>query len=78
MKIVLAEKTSPAAVKIFRTEKDWAVVTVDQIKNGLAAEITDADALIVRSAVQVDAKLIANAAKLRVIGRPLLLHAASS
>jgi len=69
MKIVLAEKTSPAAVKIFQTEKDWTVVTADQIKNGLAAEIADADALIVRSAVQVDEALLANAKKLRVVGR---------
>src|SRR5271170_6431220 len=69
MKIVLAEKTSPAAVKIFQTEKEWTVVTADQIKDGLAAEIADADALIVRSAVQADAKLIASGKKLRVIGR---------
>src|SRR6266481_7690843 len=69
MKIVLAEKTSPAAAKIFQMEKDWTVITADQIKNGLEAEVADADALIVRSAVQVDEALLAHAKKLRVIGR---------
>ena len=69
MKIVLAEKTSPAAVKIFQLEKEWSVITADQIKNGLEAEIVDADALIVRSAIQVDEALLAHAKKLRVIGR---------
>jgi len=69
MKIVLAEKTSPAAVKIFQMEKDWTVITADQIKNGLEAEIADADALIVRSAVQVNEALLAHTKKLRVIGR---------
>jgi len=69
MKIVLAEKTSPAAVEIFRMEKSWSVITADQIKNGLAAEIEDADALIVRSAVQVGEALLAHAKNMKVIGR---------
>ena len=43
--------------------------THDQIKNGLAAELADADALVVRSAVQADDALMAAAPKLRVIGR---------
>jgi D-3-phosphoglycerate dehydrogenase len=69
MKIVLAEKVSPATLAIFQQEPDWRIVTPDQIKNGLAAELADADALVVRSAVQADASLLSHAPKLRVIGR---------
>jgi D-3-phosphoglycerate dehydrogenase len=69
MKIVLAEKVSPATLAVFKQEPGWDVVTPDQIKNGLPAELADADALVVRSAVQVDAKLLESAPKLRIIGR---------
>lgn len=69
MKIVLAEKVSPATLAVFQQEPGWQIVTPDQIKNGLAAELADADGLVVRSAVQVDAKLLESAPKLRVIGR---------
>ena len=69
MKIVLAEKVSPATLAVFQQEAGWQIVTPDQIKNGLAAELADADALVVRSAVQADAKLLEFAPKLRVIGR---------
>src|ERR1700731_67291 len=69
MKIVLAEKVSPATLAVFQQEPGWNVVTPDQIKNGLAAELTAADALVVRSAVQADAALLSSAPKLRVIGR---------
>ncbi|MDQ1453225.1 MAG: D-3-phosphoglycerate dehydrogenase / 2-oxoglutarate reductase [Acidobacteriaceae bacterium] len=69
MKIVLAEKVSPATLAVFQTEAGWQIVTHDQIKNGLAAELADADALVVRSAVQVDEALLEAAPKLRVIGR---------
>ena len=69
MKIVLAEKVSPATLAVFQQEPGWQIVTPDQIKNGLAAELSDADALVVRSAVQADAKLLESAPKLRVIGR---------
>jgi len=69
LKIVLAEKVSPATLAVFQQEPGWQIVTHDQIKNGLAAELADADALVVRSAVQVDAKLLESAPKLRVIGR---------
>jgi len=46
MKIVLAEKVSPATLAVFADEAGWQVVTHDQIKNGLAAELKDADALV--------------------------------
>lgn len=70
MKIVLAEKVSPATLAIFQKEPGWNVVTADKIApGGLPAELNDADALVVRSAVQVDAELLSHAPKLRVIGR---------
>ena len=69
MKIVLAEKVSPATLAVFKSEPDWKIVTHDEIKNGLPAELADADGLVVRSAVQADDALMAAAPKLRVIGR---------
>jgi len=73
MKIVLAEKVSPATLAVLKQEPGWNIVTADQIAKlgpgGLEAELADADALIVRSAVQADAKLLEYAPKLRVIGR---------
>jgi D-3-phosphoglycerate dehydrogenase len=73
MKIVLAEKVSPATLAVLKQEAGWNVVTSDQIAKlgpgALEAELADADALVVRSAVQADAKLLESAPNLRVIGR---------
>jgi D-3-phosphoglycerate dehydrogenase len=69
MKIVLAEKVSPATLAVFAAEPGWEVLTHDQLPNGLAGALADADALVVRSAVQVDDALMGQAPKLRVIGR---------
>jgi D-3-phosphoglycerate dehydrogenase / 2-oxoglutarate reductase len=68
MKIVVAEKMSSSAVNLLR-EPGWNVVTPDQLNGGLAQELETADALLVRSAVQVNGALLENASKLRVIGR---------
>jgi D-3-phosphoglycerate dehydrogenase len=68
MKIVLAEKVSPATLAVLREEPGWQVLTHDQIPD-LPAALADADALVVRSAVQVDEALLAHAPRLRVIGR---------
>jgi len=71
LKIVLAEKVSPATLAILQKEPGWNCVTADKISGpeALHAELADADALIVRSAVQADAALLAAAPKLRIIGR---------
>jgi len=69
MKIVVAEKISSAALALLRAESEWTVVSPEQISDHLAQQVADADALIVRSAIQVDAALIEHADKLRVIGR---------
>ncbi len=68
MKIVLAEKVSPATLAVFQQEPSWTIVSADRMTN-LEAELADADALVVRSAVQVTAELLDHAPKLRVIGR---------
>jgi D-3-phosphoglycerate dehydrogenase len=68
MKVVVAEKISSSAVDLLR-EPRWTIVTPDQVEGKLAAQLQSADALIVRSAVQVDADLLEHARKLRVIGR---------
>ena len=69
MKIVLAEKVSPATLAVFAAEPGWEVLTHDKLPDGLPAALADADALVVRSAVQVDDALMETAPKLRVIGR---------
>jgi D-3-phosphoglycerate dehydrogenase len=72
LKIVLAEKVSPATLAILQKEPGWNCITADQIAalpGKLQEALSDADALIVRSAVQADAALLAHAPKLRIIGR---------
>lgn len=68
MKIVVAEKMSSSALNLLR-EPGWNVVTPDQLNGSLAQELETADALLVRSAVQVNAGLLEKASNLRVIGR---------
>jgi D-3-phosphoglycerate dehydrogenase len=68
MKIVLAEKVSPATLALLQKEPGWNCITADKITS-LPQELADADALVVRSAVQVDSALLEHAPRLRVIGR---------
>lgn len=69
MKIVLAEKVSPATLAVLAAEPGWEILTHDKLPDGLAAALANADGLVVRSAVQVDDALMEHAPKLRVIGR---------
>ncbi|HLJ29960.1 MAG TPA: phosphoglycerate dehydrogenase [Candidatus Angelobacter sp.] len=69
MKIVIAEKVSANAVQLLKQEPGWTVVTPEQVDGKLVAALADADALIVRSAVDVNAEILRGAGKLRVIGR---------
>lgn len=69
MKIVVAEKIASSAVELLKQQPGFTVITHDQISNNLPELIKDADALIVRSAVDVDEPLLAHAQKLRVVGR---------
>ena len=68
MKIIVAEIISASAVAQLQ-EPGWTVITADQLDGKLAEHLESADALIVRSAVQVDVRLLQHANKLRVIGR---------
>jgi D-3-phosphoglycerate dehydrogenase / 2-oxoglutarate reductase len=68
VKIIVAEKISASAIAQLQ-EPGWTVLTADQLDGRLAEHLESADALIVRSAVQADAKLLEHAKKLRVIGR---------
>ena len=68
MKVVIAEKISASAVDVLR-EPRWNIVTPEEVAGNLPAHLESADALIVRSAVQVDENLLQHAKKLRVIGR---------
>jgi D-3-phosphoglycerate dehydrogenase len=67
MKIVVAEKVASSCLAVFKEQSDWTVVSPE--KDALAAELAEADALLVRSAVFVDAAMMDKAPKLRVIGR---------
>ncbi len=72
MKIVLAEKVSPATLAVLASEPDWQILIPEDIARlagKLPEALADADALVVRSAVQVDDALLEHAPKLRVIGR---------
>ncbi len=68
LKIIVAEKISATAVEQLK-QPEWTVVTAEQLDGKLPEHLASADALIVRSAVQADAALLAHAQKLRVIGR---------
>src|SRR5437588_2566283 len=69
MKIIIAEKVAANAVQLLKDEPEWTVITHDQLNGDLAGALPDADALIVRSAVDVNADVLRHARKLRVIGR---------
>ncbi|MFZ0039388.1 MAG: phosphoglycerate dehydrogenase [Candidatus Acidiferrales bacterium] len=66
MKIVVADKISERGIEILR-ETGWTIAI--PAPAALAAELADADGLIVRSATKVTAELLEKAAALRVVGR---------
>jgi D-3-phosphoglycerate dehydrogenase len=69
MKIVVAEKISDAAIRLLREEPTWKIVTPEEFAKAPDDSLRDADALIVRSAVQANKELIEKASALRIIGR---------
>ncbi len=66
MKIVIADKISEHGIKLLK-DTGWNVVV--PAAAALPAELADADALIVRSATRVTDALLAQAPKLRIVGR---------
>jgi D-3-phosphoglycerate dehydrogenase len=70
MHIVIADQLPASAIEILRTVPAWTVDARTQRPAAeLARDLANADALIVRSATTVDASVIADAPKLRVIAR---------
>ena len=70
MKIVVADDLPASALELLRAETGWVV----DARSGrqpatLAADLADADGLLVRSATKVDAKLLEAAPKLRIVAR---------
>lgn len=67
MRILIAEPLAPAALELLRAQPGWEIIEADP--KTYANHLTDADALLVRSAVKVTKDVLAKAPKLRVIGR---------
>jgi D-3-phosphoglycerate dehydrogenase len=67
MKILVAEPLAPAALDLLRAQPGWDVVVADP--KTYAPHLADCDALLVRSAVKVTKEVLAQAPKLRIIGR---------
>ena len=67
MNILIAEPLSPAGIELLQSQKGWNTIVSNPKE--YARHLADADALVVRSAVQVTADVLAKAPKLRVIGR---------
>ncbi len=70
MKIVVADDLPASALELLRAEPGWIVdARPGRAAAVLAADLADADALLVRSATKVDAALIAAAPGLRIVAR---------
>jgi D-3-phosphoglycerate dehydrogenase len=70
MKIVVADDLPASALDLLRAEPKWEVDARPGRKPAaLAADLADADALMVRSATKVTADLLAAAPKLRIVAR---------
>src|ERR1700676_3963073 len=67
MNILIAEPLAAPALKLLKSQPGWDVVVSNS--KDFARHLSTADALIVRSAVAVDASVLSAAPKLRVIGR---------
>lgn len=66
MKVIVADKISDRGLELLK-KAGWNVVQTT--KDTLGAELSDAEALIVRSATRVTPELMDKAPKLRVVGR---------
>lgn len=67
MKVIVADKISERGVELLKKTPGLTVVVTT--KDTIAAELKDADALIVRSATRVTSDLLSKAPKLRAVGR---------
>src|SRR6185295_5342990 len=67
MNILIAEPVSPAGIELLKSQSDWNVIVSNPKE--YASHLAEADALVVRSAVQVTKEVLEKSPKLRVIGR---------
>src|SRR5438477_5246281 len=67
MNILIAEPLAPAGIEMFKSQAGWTTIVSNPKE--YAQHLADADALLVRSAVQVNQSVLQKAPKLRVIGR---------
>ena len=71
MKILIAEPLAQAGIDKLKQQVGWDVVVSSPAE--YQQHLADCDALIVRSAVRVNADVLRKAPRLRVIGRALLV-----
>jgi len=67
MNILIAEPLAPAGVELFQAQAGWNTIVSNPKE--YAQHLAEADALLVRSAVQVGRELLSKAPRLRVVGR---------
>src|SRR3954469_11960861 len=67
MNILIAEPLAAAGIELFQSQAGWNVIVSNPKE--YAQHLADADALLVRSVVQVNPAVLEKAPKLRVIGR---------
>ncbi len=67
MNILIAEPLAAAGIDLFKSQPGWNTIVSNPKE--YSQHLSDADALLVRSAVQVDKSVLEKAPKLRVIGR---------
>src|SRR5580693_9244166 len=67
MNVLIAEPMAQAGIELFQAQEGWNIIVSNPKE--YAQHLAEADALVVRSAVQVTPAVLAQAPKLRVIGR---------
>jgi D-3-phosphoglycerate dehydrogenase len=67
MNVLIAEPLAAAGIELFRAQPGWNVIVSNPKE--YAQHLAEADALLVRSAVQVNPGVLEKAPRLRVIGR---------
>jgi D-3-phosphoglycerate dehydrogenase len=67
MNILIAEPVAPAGIELFRSQPGWKTIVSNPKE--YTQHLAEADALLVRSAVQVNRPVLEKAPRLKVIGR---------
>jgi D-3-phosphoglycerate dehydrogenase len=69
MKVLVKEKIGDSGIELLRSHGFTVDIGIDWSQDELEARIGEYDGLLIRSATQVDAALLAKATKLRAVGR---------